>query len=150
MRGKKGKEKMKIKTKKTEYKTQFGYKAVAKSGIIKKALAIESLADRDDYGEMIETMLNVVAEMVLAGLQRTTTAFNVNYDDPEDVRDKTEKVYTLLDEYMEREDALTVTDMFQTLMGELFEAGFFGKTSQKIETIAQTTDATLMPKDHLS
>lgn len=139
-----------IKSKKTQYKIQFGYKAVAKSGIIKKALAIEGLADEDDYGELIETILNVVAEMVLAGLQRTTTAFNVNYDDAEDVREKTEKVYALLDEYMEQEDSLTVTDLFQELMGELFDAGFFGKKSQKMETIAQTTDATMIPQDHLS
>lgn len=139
-----------IKTKKTQYKTQFGYKAVAKSGIIKKALAIENLVEDDDYGTMIETMLNVVAEMVLAGLQRTTTAFNVNYDDKDDVRDKTEKVYAILDEYMEQEDALTVPEMFQALMGDLFEAGFFGKKSQKMEETAKEMDATVIPKDHLS
>ena len=141
---------MEIKTKKTKYKIQFGYKAVAKSGIIKKALNIEGLADDDDYGEMIETMLNVVAEMVLAGLQRTTTALNVNYDDKNDVREKTEKVYAILDEYMDQEDSLTVEELFQELMNELFEAGFFGKKSQRMEEIAQQTDATVIPKDHLS
>lgn len=51
---------------KKKYTVKFGYKAVAKSGIIKKALAIESIADNDDYAEMIETMLSVVADMVLA------------------------------------------------------------------------------------
>lgn len=139
-----------IKTSKAQYKIQFGYKAVAKSGIIKKALNIEGLADEEDYGEMIETMLNVVAEMVLAGLQRTTTFLNVNYDDKDDVRDKTEKVYAILDDYMEQDDSLTVTDMFQELMGELFDAGFFGKKSQKMEQIAEQMDATVIPTDHLS
>lgn len=135
---------------KKKYTVKFGYKAVTKSGIIKKALAIESIADNDDYAEMIETMLSVVADMVLAGLQKTETNFSVNYDDKDDVRGKTEKVFDLLDDYIAQEDALTIPELFQELMSEMFDAGFFGKKSERMEQIAQKTDATIIPMDHQS
>lgn len=136
---------------KKKYTIKFGYKAVAKSGIIKKALAIENIMDDDDYGEMIEIMVNVVAEMVLAGLQKTEkTIFGVNYDDKDDVRDKTEKVFDLLDDYMVQEDSLSVPELFRGLMEELFDAGFFGKKSERMEQIAQEVDATIIPMDHQS
>lgn len=135
---------------KKKYTVKFGYKAVAKSGIIKKALAIESIADNDDYAEMIETMLSVVADMVLAGLQKTETNFSVNYDDKDDVRGKTEKVFDLLDDYIAQEDALTIPELFQELMSEMFDAGFFGKKSERMEQIAQETNATIIPMDHQS
>lgn len=133
-----------------KYTLKFGYKAVAKSGIIKEALAIESIANDDNYGEMIETMLSVVANMVLAGLQKTENKLSVNYDDKDDVRDKTERVYDILDDYMAQEDSLTVTELFQELMGELFDAGFFGKKSAKMEQMATEQDATIIPMDHKS
>ena len=135
---------------KKKYTIKFGYKAVAKSGIIKKALAIENIADNDDYGEMIETMLSVVADMVLAGLQKTESSYSVDYDNKEDVRSKTEKVFDLLDDYIAQDDALTIPEVFQELMSEMFDAGFFGKKSERMEQIAQKTDATIIPMDHQS
>ena len=135
---------------KKKYTIKFGYKAVAKSGIIKKALAIENIADKDDYGEMIETMLSVVADMVLAGLQKTESSYSVDYDNKEDVRNKTEKVFDLLDDYIAQEEALTIPELFQELMSEMFDAGFFGKKSERMEQIAQETDATIIPMDHQS
>ena len=135
---------------KKKYTIKFGYKAVAKSGIIKKALAIDGIMENDDYGEMIETMISVVADMVLAGLQKTEKEYSVNYDDKDDVRDKTEKIYDLLDDYMVQEDALSIPELFKELMGEMFEAGFFGNKSEKMEQIAQEVDATIIPMDHRS
>ena len=135
---------------KKKYTIKFGYKAVAKSGIIKKSMAISTVMDENDYGEMIETMVTVVADMVLAGLQKTDSSFSVNYDDPDDVRDKTEKVYDLLDDYMMQDDALSIPDLFQTIMEEMYSAGFFGKMSEKMEQIAQEVDATIIPIDHQS
>jgi len=135
---------------KKKYTIKYGYKAVAKSGIIKKALAIESIADNDDYAEMIETMLSVVADMVLAGLQKTESSYSVDYDNKDDVRGKTEKVFDLLDDYIAQEESLTIPELFQELMSEMFDAGFFGKKSERMEQIAQETDATIIPMDHKS
>jgi hypothetical protein len=135
---------------KKKYTIKYGYKAVAKSGIIKKALAIENIADNDDYGEMIETMLSVVADMVLAGLQKTESSYSVDYDNKDDVRGKTEKVFDLLDDYIAQEESLTIPELFQELMSEMFDAGFFGKKSERMEQIAQKTDATIIPMDHKS
>lgn len=135
---------------KKKYTIKFGYKAVAKSGIIKKALDIENIADNEDYGEMIETMLSVVADMVLAGLQKTEPNFSVDYDNKDDVRGKTEKVFDLLDDYIAQDDSLSIPELFQELMSEMFEAGFFGKKSERMEQIAQETNATIIPMDHQS
>lgn len=135
---------------KKKYTIKFGYKAVAKSGIIKKALDIENIADNEDYGEMIETMLSVVADMVLAGLQKTETNFSVDYDNKDDVRGKTERVFDLLDDYIAQDDSLSIPELFQELMSEMFDAGFFGKKSERMEQIAQETDATIIPMDHQS
>ena len=135
---------------KKKYTIKVGYKAVAKSGIIKKALDRENIADNEDYGEMIETMLSVVADMVLAGLQKTESNFSVDYDNMDDVRGKTEKVFDLLDDYIAQDDSLTIPELFQELMSEMFDAGFFGKKSERMEQIAQETDATIIPMDHKS
>lgn len=135
---------------KKKYTIKFGYKAVAKSGIIKKALDIENIADNEDYGEMIETMLSVVADMVLAGLQKTESNFSVDYDNKDDVRGKTERVFDLLDDYIAQDDSLSIPELFQELMSEMFDAGFFGKKSERMEQIAQETDATIIPMDHQS
>lgn len=133
---------------KKKYTIKYGYKAVAKSGIIKRSLEIEHIADGDDYAEMIETMLGIVADMVLAGLQKTESALSVDYDNKDDVKEKTEKVYDLLDDYLAGDDALSVPELYQVLMTELFDAGFFGKKSEKMEQIAQEVDATIIPMDH--
>ena len=133
---------------KKKYTIKYGYKAVAKSGIIKRSLEIENIADGDDYAEMIETMLGVVADMVLAGLQKTESSLSVDYDNKDDVREKTEKVYDLLDDYLATDEALSVPELYQELTMELFNAGFFGKKSEKMEQIAQEVDATVIPMDH--
>lgn len=66
------------------------------------------------------------------------------------MRGKTEKVFDLLDDYIAQEDALTIPELFQELMSEMFDAGFFGKKSERMEQIAQKTDATIIPMDHQS
>ena len=138
----------KLKVGKKDYTVRYGYRAVAKSGITKKAMNVQNMIDDDNMGELIEEMLNIVAEMLLAGLQKTEKSFAVDYDDEADVKAKIEKVYDLLDDYLEEEDSLAVTEIFEKLMTELFEAGFFGKKSQTLENALTENDSTVVPIDH--
>lgn len=141
---------LKIKVGKKSYTLLFGYRAVSKSRVTKKVMDVQRLMkdDDDNMGEVVTEMFDVLADLVLAGLQKTEEKFKVNYNDKEDVEDKLDMVYDLLDDYLEQDDAMTGTDLFAELSNELFECGFFGKRTPKEEAVMEAVDTTIVPMSH--
>lgn len=172
------------------YKLKFGYKSLAKSGILKKVMqtqkamsdiarkqeerekARKNLANFPEYNvdemgnpieqdddsenaieniEIMEMMLEVIAPLVLAGLQKQKEfpEYHVDYDNDEDVKQKTDLVIDLIDDYSDEEDSLGASDLFTELVDELFDKGFLSNKSEKLEQTMIQTDATITPTDHL-
>ena len=171
------------------YEIKFGYKSLAKSGILKEVMETQkSMSDiskaqeerekqrknRENFPEynidemgnpvevedddsayediaIMEMMLAVIAPLVLAGLQKQKAhpEFHVDYDNTEDVKAKIDLVIDLIDDYSDEEDSLDASDLFTTLVNELFEKGFLSKKSEKLEQTMIQTDATITPTDHL-
>lgn len=179
-----------LKIKDKAYKVKYGYKALAKSGVLKQVISIQTeLADRNkrieaeeeerknkenfpeyntdelgnpieveeddsenvaEYFDLIEQIMGILPSLILAGLQREhKDEYKVNYSDEEDLNDKLDKVVDLLDDYMDEEDSLDVTDLFGNLTDELFNSGFLFKKSEKLEIAMEKTDSTVTPTDHL-
>lgn len=171
------------------YNLKFGYKSLAKSGILQKVTqtqkAMSDISKRqeerekarknletfpeynvDEMGnpieqdddesafeniEIMEMMLEVIAPLVLAGLQKQKEfpEYHVDYDNDEDVKEKTDLVIDLIDDYSDEEDGMNASELFSTLVDELFDKGFLSKTSEKLEQAMIQTDATITPTDHL-
>lgn len=145
-----------IKVKEKEYKLKFGYKALGKSGILKEVTAIQSTI-REKWGngeneaglaEMIGDIFELISRMVLAAMQKFNQDYRVDYDSHESVQNGIDKVYDLLDDYMEEEDALDIMSFFEQLTEELFDNGFLSKKSQALEENMLVQDATITPMDH--
>lgn len=111
--------------------------------------------EEDDMEETIENidtltaMMNVIPKIILAGLQKDHEEYRCDYDNEEDVKEKTDRVIDLVDDYMDEEDSLDIMDLFSALVDELFENGFLSKKSEKLEKAMENQNATVTPTDHL-
>lgn len=141
-----------LKVKDKIYKIKFGYKALAKSGVLKEVVKMQSAIDKKDENDavvdLIADVFDILAKLVLAGLQKLNKTFLCDYDDESSVSAGIEKVYDFLDEYMEEEESLSVMDLFTKLTDELLNNGFLSKKSKELEENLEKQDATIIPMDH--
>lgn len=141
-----------LKVKDKIYKIKFGYKALAKSGVLKEVVKMQSAIDKKDENDavvdLIADVFDILAKLVLAGLQKLNKTFLCDYDDESSVSAGIEKVYDFLDEYMEEEESLSVMDLFTKLTDELLNNGFLSKKSKELEENLEKQDATIVPMDH--
>lgn len=122
---------LKIKVKGTEYKIRFGYKVLCDSDLIDKVIKTFSGKTKDFD---VRNMLDVVAEMLLAGLQKYHSddfgCEKLGYENAKG------KVYELMDDYEDEstdEKPQDCFDLFKAVQDELFENGFFKKIQREAE-----------------
>lgn len=135
------------------YKIKFGYKALAKSGIMKDVGEVQkSINDSngtDEIFEKIGDVFEVLSKLVLAGLQKYhKDEFGVDYDSKTDVESKLDEIYDLLDDYMDEDEGIATMDLFSELVDELMNNGFLSKKSANLEESLTEMDATVVPMDH--
>lgn len=105
-----------------EYKIKFGYKATLKSGIIAKMIKTESL--KGDNLKKIEDMLLLIPEIILVGLQKNhKDDFGYNYDTNEGKDEALDKVFDMMDEYLDT-DENSVLELYNELNGEMLQESF--------------------------
>lgn len=170
------------------YIIKFGYKALAKSGILPTVVNLQKemseiakaqekrqkerenrknfpeyntdemgnpIEEDDDVEDAIdnvliyERMMETIAPLMLAGLQKKHPEFEVDYDNAEDVKVKTDLVIDLIDDYADDDDSMDISDLFSALTDELFNNGFLSQKSKKLEEAMEQTDSTITPTDHL-
>lgn len=118
-----------IKLGKAQYSVYFGYEATVRSGIIKKLVG--ATRDTEDQYENIDKMMNLVPEMLLVGLQKFhAKEYGYNLKTEEGKDEALSKVFSLLDEYFETEDA-DFENLLTSLQTELMENGFLAKMFKK-------------------
>lgn len=166
---------LKIKVKDVEYKIKFGYKAIAKSNVLKDIVALRKKfsadpKDEDDkdqnenedntdqikeedntekYIEMIDEILDLTSRLLLAGLQKYhSDVFGYNPDDPKSVKNAKDIIENFIDDYIDEEDSMELMDLFTALQDELMNNGFLFGKSQKAEEAMIEQDATVAPQDH--
>ena len=111
-----------------EYNIKYGFEATMRSGILKKLAHMSADGDTVDKIEMLADLL---PEMVLVGLQKFHNAeFGYDYKTGDGKDEQIDKVYNLLDEYFDGEEA-DFMDLLDKLQAELMENGFLAKMLQK-------------------
>jgi hypothetical protein len=109
----------------------------------------DDVEDAIDNVLIYERMMETIAPLMLAGLQKKHPEFKVDYDNAEDVKAKTDLVIDLIDDYADDDDSMDISDLFSALTDELFNNGFLSQKSKKLETAMEQTDSTITPTDHL-
>lgn len=141
-----------------DYNLKFGYKSFKNSGILKEVVSMQKrirdvkTENEDTDGmenlEAIEGVFDITSKLVLAALQKNHKELRADYRDPNSVKSCIDKVDDLLDDYMEEDNAMSIMELFEGLVEELFNNGFLSKKSEKLETALKTQDATVVPTDH--
>lgn len=120
---------LKLNVKGTEYNIKFGYIPTVKTRLISRLVEKET---RENELVRIEDMLLFVPEMLLVGLQVFhKDEFSFDYDNGEGKEEKLEKVFEIVDEYANDEDAeMDAIELYQALEIEMLKNGFLRKTFQ--------------------
>ena len=114
-----------IKLGERELKIKYGFEATVKSGIIRKLASLGS--DNEDGVESITKTLEILPELILAGVQKYhSDEFGYNYKTEEGKEEALSKIYSLVDDYFDGEDA-DFGEILDTLQNELMENGFLAK-----------------------
>lgn len=130
---------LKINVNNKEYKIRFGYKVLCDSDLIDDIMS--AFSPKDGSGADPKKIMDAVAELLLAGLQK------YHSDEFPYGSDGKEKVYELMDDYEDSSTDGNAQDcfaLFQKLQDELFENGFFKRlrketdeTKDKKKTLAK-------------
>ncbi len=145
---------IKLKVNNKEYTLKFGYRVLAKTAVLKDVVSLRnkfSVSEEDQeqaITDNIDELIKTNSNLVLAGLQKFHEEYTVDYDDEKSVKDGLEKVYDLMDDYMDDPESKAVIDLFGEMVEDLVENGFLSKMSPKMEEVATELDATVIPMDH--
>lgn len=113
----------KLKFGEKELQIKFGYEATVKSGIIKKVAKLDQMEDIEEVDEI----LLFLPELILVGAQKFhKEELGYNPDNEGEKEQQLGKVYAMLDDYFDEEDA-DVYALYNALLAELLENGFLSK-----------------------
>lgn len=122
---------MKIKLSGKEYTVKFGYTPVVKNKIIPKLVGMEQ---QGEGLEVIDNMLEFLPEFLLVGLQKFhADEFGFDFDNKEAKEKQLEKVYDLLDDYLdpENEEGGDLQSLYNDLSAEMEKNSFLSKMLAK-------------------
>ena len=116
-----------------EYKIKYGYEATARCGVIEKVNKLEEVLNSAENMEIadLNKLLQILPELLLAGLQKFhKDEFGYNYVTEEGKSDALNKVYELVDDYFDSDDA-DIIDLFNLLTEEMVQNGFLANLLQR-------------------
>lgn len=130
-----------------EYKVRFGYRVLCRTNLIDRVVNITRQKDEE---HAFQNMMATVAELLLAGLQKSHRD-EFGYETDSEKEAVLDKIYNLLDEYEDESTEENPQDgyiMFEKLQEELMRNGFLSKIAKGIAEEAEKRDATKIPQDH--
>lgn len=118
-----------------EYKVKYGYKALTQFDILSKVMKMSEIDDKTEIDMIISSVLPLLPELLLAGLQKYNDDFKFDYENESEKKDKLNMVYDLIDDYIDSDDGdedKSIMSLFMSLTDELVNNGFLSKKSQMI------------------
>lgn len=114
----------KIKLGEKELNIKFGYEATLKSGIIAKIVQLDQI---EDGVESVSAVLMLLPELILVGAQKFHEK-ELGYDpnNEEQKEKQMKKVFSMLDDYFDQEDA-DGNMLYESLLTEMLANGFLSK-----------------------
>ena len=120
-----------LKLGKAQLSIRFGYEATVRSKLLKKLAKLSVADDSDDTFDRMDMMMEIVPEMILVGAQKFHSKdYGYDYKTEAGKEEAMSKIYSLLDDYFEEEDA-NFSDLMESLQSELMENGFLAKMFKK-------------------
>ena len=111
---------------------------------------VVNITRQKDEEHAFQNMMATVAELLLAGLQKSHRD-EFGYETDSEKEAVLDKIYNLLDEYEDESTEENPQDgyiMFEKLQEELMRNGFLSKIAKGIAEEAEKRDATKIPQDH--
>lgn len=114
----------KIKLGEKELNIKFGYEATLKSGIIARIVQLDQM---EDGVENVNAVLMLLPELILVGAQKFHEK-ELGYDpnNEEQKEKQMKKVFSMLDDYFDQEDA-DGNMLYESLLTEMLANGFLSK-----------------------
>lgn len=107
-----------------ELQIKFGYEATLKSGIIPK---IAQMDLKEDGIETVNAILELLPELILIGAQKFhEKELGYDPDNKEQKESQMKKIYSMLDDYFDQEDA-DGNVLYGLLLTEMLKNGFLSK-----------------------
>jgi hypothetical protein len=114
----------KIKLGEKELNIKFGYEATYKSGIIAKIVQLDQI---EDGIEQVNAVLMLLPELILVGAQKFhEKEFGYDPNNEEQKEKQMKKVFSMLDDYFDQEDA-DGNMLYESLLTEMLANGFLSK-----------------------
>nr|DAX05945.1 MAG TPA: hypothetical protein [Bacteriophage sp.] len=114
----------KIKLGEKELNIKFGYEATLKSGIIAKIVQLDQI---EDGVESVNAVLMLLPELILVGVQKFhEKEFGYDPNNEEQKEKQMKKVFSMLDDYFDQEDA-DGNMLYESLLTEMLANGFLSK-----------------------
>lgn len=114
----------KIKLGEKELDIKFGYEATYKSGIIAKVIQLDQI---EDGVESVNAVLMLLPELILVGVQKFhEKEFGYDPNNEEQKEKQMKKVFSMLDDYFDQEDA-DGNMLYESLLTEMLANGFLSK-----------------------
>lgn len=125
----------KLKIKDKEYEIKFGYKPTLKANLISRMIQAGSNISQGEENEasllQVEEMLLLIPEIILVGLQKNhKDEFGYDYDTDEGKSTALDKVFEMMDDYFEGDDA-DILKMYNDLQNEMLNEGFLRSMFQR-------------------
>lgn len=117
-----------------ELQIKFGYEATLKSGIIPK---IAQMDLKEDGIETVNAILGLLPELILVGAQKFhEKELGYDPDNKEQKEIQMKKIYSMLDDYFDQEDADGKV-LYDLLFTEMLKNGFLSKMLELEQEQAQ-------------
>lgn len=114
----------KIKLGEKELNIKFGYEATLKSGIIAKIVQLDQI---EDGVESVNAVLMLLPELILVSVQKFhEKEFGYDPNNEEQKEKQMKKVFSMLDDYFDQEDA-DGNMLYESLLTEMLANGFLSK-----------------------
>lgn len=133
---------MKLRIGENEYSIKFAYKPTLKERIISKFVKYAKVTDANGELDLekVEDLLLFLPEAVLVGLQVHHEDFRYDCETGEGRKEKLDKAFALVEEYMDGEDA-DVMAFFNQLQEALLEDSFLRSLFQKEQKKQEAEEA---------
>lgn len=121
---------MKLKIGEKKLNIKFGFEATLKTRLLSRMAKLEKA--KDDGAESIEDMMLFLPDVLLVGLQKFhSDEYGFNYESGEGKEQQIEKMFSLIDEYLDANQEKDAIVLYNEITEELLSNGFLKSQFQK-------------------
>lgn len=115
-----------------ELNVKFGFEATLKTRILSRMAKMEDEKEENKGVESMEDVMLFLPDVLLVGLQKFhSDEYGFNYDTKEGKEEQLEKMFPLIEEYLETNEEEDAVTLYAMLADEMLKNGFLKSRFQK-------------------